>query len=1049
MSKQNIFKCLDFFILRMPILSTDVFNNHLKSLKEPILNGLWEIVQEPLIREAIAVSSISLLDALTYLSPDSPERKREQVAKSLLRYLIRMSTRPTPFGLFSGVAYGEYGEHYRIDLKKAEHFKKRTRPDMEWLYRIIAKLENDSSIRNQLLVKTNTMAYEVGNRTYLPYLNRLDNIRKNGANFEIERTSISTTSAVEQALHLAKTPIALEELVSKISCEYPDTSYEQINQFVNELLKQELLISNLRPPLLDIEPFKHLLKSMESIKGMEQLKSTLQNISSLIDEYNKVPIGDGEKSYREIVRKMKQVIESKNYLQVDMKVETNGVTLPLCVKEEVEKSAEALWRISSSELGLVHMIGYKADFIKKYGMSREIPVLELLDEEIGLGAPATYEYPLSKRRLSNDETEYGKRKKYLLSQWLMTVLLNGEQELNLGDDKIAALEGKETDSCYAPRSFEMFFTIISNSVESMEECDFTLISGATPLSYGAGKSIGRFADIMGSKLHNNLKYIGKIEQELCSDMILAELVYLPIEGRAADVSLTYNNREYEINMGTTSSKETEKIISLSDLVVGIDEKGFYLRSMKLGKEVIAVTNHMLNTSNSPNIYRFIRELTQERQKNIEIFQWGELNSLPFLPRVKYRHCILSPARWILNKQTFPYTGEMEREEWIDKFNVYRRKWKLPRYIYLTQADNRLLLDLEESEHINEIRREFRKVDSYQGVVLTEVGHKLEELPMTNKGPYYTEFVFPIIKNPIGNSRQAVTKNQCKTISYRNRLKFPGSEWMFVKWYGFGNRIEEFLGGKLRDFCLMAKQNKWIESCFFMRYADPDKHIRIRFLGEPIKLQRELLPQLNDFSSQCLQEGILTKMVIDTYDPEIERYGGPDLINMAEKFFCIDSQIVMEWIRLNEQGSLCIDKDLLTVISIIDIMEQMGITFEEQYNFLDGIVNYKDHLDLFRAKKAYYVNLGDARNGFEQLKNHQAGQLLIPAFQRRSDILREYGEGLLELERNKDYYVTRLNAMYSMIHLHINRFYGIDRDDERRVLTLTRHTLHSLAYVRRR
>lgn len=1049
MSKQNIFKCLDFFILRLPILSIDVFNDHLTSLEEPVLDELWELIQNPLIREAIAVSSISLLDALTYLSPDSPERKREQVARSLLRYLIRMSTRPTPFGLFSGVAYGEYGEHYRVELKESECYKKRARPDMEWLYRIIAKLENDSDISNQLLVKTNTMAYEVGNRTYLPYLNRLGDIRKNGTSFQIERTSVSTTSAVVKALQIANTPIAIEELVSKISCEYKDTSYEQINQFVIELLKQEMLITNLRPPLLDTEPFKYLIETMESLKGAEKLKSTLQDISSLIDEYNKIPIGEGEKLYRDIVKKMKQVIESKNYLQVDMKAETEEVSLPFCVKEEVEKSAEALWRISNSELGLSHMNQYRSDFIKKYGMTREIPVLELLDEEAGLGAPATYEYPPSRRGLSNGMTEYIKRKKYLLSQWLTTVLLDGKQELNLDDDKIAALEGKETDSCYAPRSFELFFTLVSDSIGNMEAGDFTLISGATPLSYGAGKSIGRFADIMDLSLHKHLEDIGKMEQESYSDIILAELVYLPIEGRAADVLLSYDNREYEINMGTTSTKEPEKVIPVYDLAVGIDEKGFYLRSMKLGKEVIAVTSHMFNTTNAPNIYRFIRELTQERQKNIEIFQWGELNSLPFLPRVKYGHCILSPARWILNKQTFPYKKEMTREEWIDKFNVYRRKWKLPRYVYLTQADNRLLLDLEEGEHINEIRREFGKVGFYQGVVLTELGHALEKLPKTNKGTFYSEFVFPIIRNSEGNRRKAVCKNDFKTIDYKKRLKFPGSEWMFIKWYGLGNQEEEFIGGQLRDFCLMSKQNKWIDSCFYMRYADSAQHLRIRFFGEPRKLQSELLPQLNGFANRCLQEGMLTKMVIDTYDPEIERYGGLDLINLAENFFCIDSQIVMEWIRLNEQRNLCIDKDLLTVISIIDIMEQMGISFDEQYHFLDEIVNYKDHLDLFRAKKKNYVNLGDARNRFERLKEHEAGQLLIPAFQARSNILRKYGEGLLELECNNAHYVTRLNAMHSMIHLHINRLYGIDRDDETRVLTLARHTLHSLAYVRRR
>ncbi|QUI21681.1 lantibiotic dehydratase [Vallitalea pronyensis] len=1047
MATESIFRVLDFFILRTPILPIDVFEQELTAFKGSILEVLQKQMQNPVIREAIAVSSISLLDALTHLSVDSPKRKREQVTKAFLRYLIRMSTRPTPFGLFSGVTYGEYGDAYRVTLKSSAYHKKRTRPDMDWIFKIIAQLEGDPKIISQLSVLGNTMAYEVGNRTYIPYLTHLGHVRESGAHFEMESTSVRTTSAVKEALNLAKTPQTFHALVSRLYDDYPDTSHEQINQFVYQLFQQELIMSNLRPPLLDSNPLQYLLERMASLQGVEELKSQLEEISQMIKRYDEMELGEGEGLYRQLIHKMQQVADCKNYVQVDLRVQTDDVMLPTSVKKEVEKVAGVLWRMSPHQLGLSHMQGYRHDFINTYGMAREVPLLTLLNEDIGLGAPATYEYPPSKREMTQDNRAFQQRKHYLLSQWLTQVLLRGEQELVLDEDKIAAIE-ETVDDRHAPRSFELFFSLTADSKEAVEAGDYQLLTGATALSYGAGRSIGRFTDMMDSEFTAHLKEIDTLEQKLCDDVILAEIVYLPIEGRAANVVLTYDNRHYQIVMGTTSSKASEQTISLDDLVVGVDEQGFYLRSLKHNKEVIAVSNHMFNASRSPNCYRFIRELSQERQRNIEQFHWGELNTLPFLPRIRYGRCVLSAARWMLNEETLEYKVNMSQEEWTNKFQTYRREWKLPRYVYLTQTDNRLLLDLDEDEHVDEIRREFCKLGFGQGIVLTEIGHALDALPETGDGRHYMEFVFPVINN-MAHGRKPIPKKHAQAVSHPQRYKLPGSEWLYVKWYGTGKRFEEFLGGQLREFCLMAQQRQWVKSSFFIRYADPEQHIRLRFLGEPQQLMGTFMPQLHQFASKCLQEGMLSQIMIDTYDPEIERYGGPECMGMAHQWFCMDSSIIMEWLRLKEQGLLPIHKDMLVVISVIDIMEQFGISFDEQLAFLDEMVNYKAYLDVFRSQRSLYMKLADARNAFEGLKSHKAGEVLIPAFQARRTLLHDYGVQLAQKENSQTYYVKRLNAMHSLIHLHINRLYGIDREDEIRVLTLARHTLHNLVYLRGR
>src|ERR1700758_4114978 len=102
---------------------------------------------DPRIRAALAVGSPSLYEALN--RADRSGKHDPDTAAKLLRYLIRMSTRPTPYGLFAGVALARWGP--RTDLALAPgRPRTRTRPDMAWLLRLVFELENRPEVRRHL-----------------------------------------------------------------------------------------------------------------------------------------------------------------------------------------------------------------------------------------------------------------------------------------------------------------------------------------------------------------------------------------------------------------------------------------------------------------------------------------------------------------------------------------------------------------------------------------------------------------------------------------------------------------------------------------------------------------------------------------------------------------------------------------------------------------------------------------------------------------------------------------------------------------------------------
>ncbi len=105
--RRSLYEPLDWVLVRAPLLPVEAY----LSLKERS-NGKHvrpgRLPADPRIRTALAVGGGNLYDILSRTDPsgkDDPDS-----AGKLLRYLIRMSTRPTPYGLFAGVALARWGQ---------------------------------------------------------------------------------------------------------------------------------------------------------------------------------------------------------------------------------------------------------------------------------------------------------------------------------------------------------------------------------------------------------------------------------------------------------------------------------------------------------------------------------------------------------------------------------------------------------------------------------------------------------------------------------------------------------------------------------------------------------------------------------------------------------------------------------------------------------------------------------------------------------------------------------------------------------------------------
>src|SRR6266542_1342883 len=158
---ESIYEPTQSVLVRTPLLPVERY----RALNDEAPPLSW--LSDPRVVRAVAVGSPSLLGAIErFRESKLSARDADRMRAKLLRYQIRMSTRPTPFGLFAGIALAGWGD--RTDVRvHSTSARTRTRPDMAWLMALVASAEAIPAIRRGLPLVANPLAHVEGGRVLL------------------------------------------------------------------------------------------------------------------------------------------------------------------------------------------------------------------------------------------------------------------------------------------------------------------------------------------------------------------------------------------------------------------------------------------------------------------------------------------------------------------------------------------------------------------------------------------------------------------------------------------------------------------------------------------------------------------------------------------------------------------------------------------------------------------------------------------------------------------------------------------------------------------
>ena len=131
----------------------------------------------------------------------------------------------------------------------------------------------------------------------------------------------------------------------------------------------------------------------------------------------------------------------------------------------------------------------------------------------------------------------------------------------------------------------------------------------------------------------------------------------------------------------------------------------------------------------------------------------------------------------------------------------------------------------------------------------------------------------------------------------------GSEWLYLKLYTGALTADKLLGTSVKELTELLLAQGLIDRWFFVRYADPDPHLRLRFHQGSATTDRfyaELLPTVYRWADKLQQAGLVRQVQTDTYLRELERYGN-DTMKASEQLFFHDSQAVVAFLSSPGRG----------------------------------------------------------------------------------------------------------------------------------------------------
>lgn len=980
--------------------------------EDPGKNGLAWLAkqwQSSDLREAIEYASPALHHQLNEMltSGSHDARTVRRVVTALASYILRWQQRPTPFGLFAGIGSARIGTTAKVRWGSDHHVV--VRADSAWLGDVVVRLHQCLPLLERLSVVVNDAAFVRGDRFVAPGASP-DRDSQELAPVEV---SVKYSRPVRAVVEATRTPLRFSVLRELLMAEFSSATTQQINGLLMGLLDQRILISSLLAPMTCSDPLGHVCTELDAVEAetIPEIVSAARELTAVRDQLSvngRSVVGD--KALTSRMHALSSVIDmpviADTVLDCDVEV-------PELVVQEVRDAVRVLHRLSPYPLGYPAWRDYHSRFRARYGIGAVVPVLDLVADS-GLGLPADY-LGSSRGRAPSQLTE---RDEKLLAM-IQRATLNGSDEIVLTDHLIEDLAASDPDDLHLPTRVETAIEIRAQSTEALSRGRFTLAVTGTPRP---GSSMaGRYAHLLPAE--------GR-------DAVTASFTAAGPRAIAAQLSFTPRKRRNE-NLVRSEQlvphvipvaeyrESAEHLITLPDLAVSADDRRFYLVQISTGRRVEPRVTHALEASvQTPPLARFLADITTARASVYKAFHFGAAARLPYLPRVRYRRTILSPARWLLTASDLPGRGAAFTE-WEAGLDAWRQQWRVPDWVAMVELDRRQPVDLSHRLHRFLLRNRLNRSGRLE---LREASSPEDNAWLGRRH----ELLIPLLLDQPSAGREPARSSGPRQVVAGNAGHLPGdSPILCAQLHGHPGRFDEVLAERLARL-VGAFGDEDRPSWWFRRHRQMSKPDADQYLVLYLRLSRPsnyslAAQRLSEWANDLRAEHLLSHLALVTYEPQAGRFGEGTALDRAYDVFTADSAAALAQINLAVRAGA--NAQAVAAASFVDLVVNFAGSARAGSEWLVHQLR-RQHGPLDSALRERSLALADPDGTFKALRSLPGGTEVVAAWQNRAAALRAYRVTLGE-QRDP------LTVLPSLLHLHHNRSVGVDPVIERATGRLAR------------
>jgi thiopeptide-type bacteriocin biosynthesis protein len=949
--------------------------------------------------DAITVASPVLAEQVGKVSAGRPvePRKLRLMVQAVARYVLRMTGRATPFGLFSGIAPVDLDRS--VVVRWGEQHRAIIRLDAEWLSAMTARLEGCPQLLRRLPVMASNVRIVRADRLIAPYQPQIGEAT-------VADVSVRRTRAVQAVIRHARSPVVFDDLVARLADDFPHAPASNLERLLTELVGRGMLLTSLRPPMTVTDPLGHILCQLDAVDAnalaeVAGLARMLRMVHDEVARHNQA-ISPDERRHRRIciASQMGRRDDQTSPLMADLRLDAE-VVLTGAVTREAESAATALARLTPYPSGMPIWQDYHTAFLERYGVGAVVSVLELVNADTGLGLPATYRG--SDRAVPSEALS--KRDEQLMAM-AHAAAISDAGEVVLTDRMINRL-GAEMRQF--PPHVELFMELHAATPSAIQAGDFTLaVAGA---SRAAAATTGRFLDLLDAADQGRFR-------AMCSGLSTIRMGALPVQLSCPPMVVRTQGvaRAPVMHSAVVPIAEFHEpagnTIELDDLAVGGDAEGLFLVSVSKQRLIEpTVLNSVEFRYHSHPLARFLCEVTRARAAVYMPFSWGAASSLPFLPRVRYGRSVLAPARWRITAGDLP-DRRAPWTQWREALTTWRQQHRLPVAVLLIEADNRLRLDLDQELHQVMVRSRLDR----RGTAT------LDEAPAGDAFGWLGGRSHEIVV-PLTSAQPTVTSSFSKAtariaLTARDAGQLPGSSTcLYAKLYARAARFPEVLR---RVPGLMSKWGDKPPLWWHLPYLDPEPHLRLRLRFSSTDGYGPAVQRVGEWAEELRGDGLVGRLQLDTYYPETGRYGSGNAMACAENVFAADSAAALAQMQMADRGGMPLEA--VTVAGLLDLAVSFTGALDAGMSWLIGHLSHEPG-PMNRPAHAAAMRLADPADDWATVRATMGGEVVLGRWQERRVALGFYREQLAE-QRDP------LAVLPSLLHLHQVRTLGIDPERER-------------------